>query len=123
VLVKWWLLALPHYLVVGIFLGGTGYGAYRPADPAVTDGSWPFGALIGLLTLIAAVALLVTGRYPGGIFDLLLGLHRWVLRVAAFAALMTDAYPPFRLDLGGDDPADLPPAGEQEAPGPTAERP
>jgi len=124
VLVKWWLLALPHYLVVGVFLGGGGYAAYRTADPSAPGGEWSSGGgLIGLLTLIAAVALLFTGRYPRGIFDLLLGLHRWVLRVAAYAALMTDAYPPFRLDLGGDDPADLPMAGDRAATDPAADRP
>jgi hypothetical protein len=108
VLVKWWLLALPHYLVLAFFVGG-GYLAFRAADTPAADERWPLGGgLIGLLALIAGVALLFTGRYPRGIFDLLLGLHRWVLRVAAYAALMTDAYPPFRLDLGGVDPADLP---------------
>ena len=107
-LVKWWLLALPHYLVLAFFLGG-GYVAFRATDASTSNGDWPLsGGLIGLLALIAGVALLFTGRYPRGIFDLLLGLHRWVLRVAAYAALMTDAYPPFRLDLGADDPADLP---------------
>jgi hypothetical protein len=112
VLVKWWLLAVPHYLILGFFLGGGSYAAYRAAD-AQSNGGWSAGSggLIGLLVLTAGVALLFTGRYPRGVFDLLLGLHRWVLRVAAYAALMTDAYPPFRLDLGGDDPADLPLAG------------
>lgn len=94
VLVKWWLLALPHYLVVGIFVGG-----------AVHE-RWGGGGLIGLLALFAGVALAATARYPAGIFDLLVGLNRWVLRVVAYAALMTDSYPPFRLDQGAVDPAD-----------------
>ena len=94
VLVKWWLLALPHYLVVGIFVGG---GLHVAAS----------AGLVGLLVLFAGVALLFTDRYPQSIFDLVLGFNRWALRVAAYAALMTDAYPPFRLDLGGEDPAHL----------------
>ncbi|HET7356057.1 MAG TPA: DUF4389 domain-containing protein [Nocardioidaceae bacterium] len=99
VLVKWWLLAIPHYLVLGVFLGGW-YLTYTQ------DSRWntPGGGLIGLLVLVAAVVLLFTGRYPQSIFDLVLGMNRWVLRVAAYAALMTDEYPPFRLDLGGTDP-------------------
>ena len=88
-LVKWWLLAIPHYLVVAVLAGGAGAGLY---------------GLIGVLTLIAVVALLFTGRYPDGIRDLVIGLNRWVLRVAAYAALMTDRYPPFRLDAGERDP-------------------
>ncbi len=98
-LVKWWLLAIPQYVVVGIFLGAGWYAASGGDNRA-----WGSG-LIGLLVFVAAVVLLFTGRYPGGIFDLVLGLNRWVLRVAAYAALMTDDYPPFRLDLGGTDPA------------------
>ena len=78
VLIKSWLLAIPHHLVVGILKG---------------DG------LLGLLVLIAAVVMLVTKRYPQGIFDLVMGLNRWVLRVAAYVLLMTDQYPPFRLDM------------------------
>lgn len=101
VLVKSWLLAVPHYLVVGVFLGGGLWAAWQTDRTAATAGP---GGLIGLLVLVAAVVLLVTGRYPQTVFDLVLGLNRWVLRVAAYAALMTDAYPPFRLDMGGHDP-------------------
>ncbi|MFI6444396.1 DUF4389 domain-containing protein [Kitasatospora sp. NPDC050543] len=91
VLVKWWLLAIPQYLVVATFVGGFHEG-------------WGGGGLIALLTLYAGVALAVTATYPAGIFDLLVGMNRWVLRVAAYAALMTDVYPPFRLDQGGTEP-------------------
>ena len=101
VLVKWWLLAIPHYAITSIFVGGSTYVVTQAGDnPDVRAG---FG-LIGLLVFIAAVALLFTGRYPQSLFDLVLGLNRWVLRVAAYAGLMTDQYPPFRLDQGGDDP-------------------
>jgi hypothetical protein len=92
VLVKWWLLAIPHYLVVGLFVGGT-YAVWHIG-----------GGLIGVLVLIAAVVVAVTGSYPEPVFDFVLGMNRWVLRVAAYAALMTDRYPPFQLDMGGIDP-------------------
>jgi hypothetical protein len=100
VLVKWWLLAIPHYLVVGILAGA---GWYVARDGDVIDAR-NGGGLIGILVLVAAVVLLFTGRYPRSIFEFVLGLNRWVLRVAAYASLMTDKYPPFRLDLGGRDP-------------------
>ena len=97
VLVKWWLLAIPHYLIVGILVGGT-YFAWTSDDWQVSG-----PGLIGLLAFIAGVALLFTGRYPSSLFDLILGFNRWVLRVAAYAGLMTDEYPPFRLDQGGSE--------------------
>ena len=99
VLVKWWLLALPHYFVVAFFVSGGLFAAGQ-----ATDQPTPFvlgGGLIALLALLAGLILLFKGRYPRGLFDLIVGLQRWVLRVAAYAALMTDVYPPFRLDLGG----------------------
>ena len=81
VLIKW-LLAFPHYLVLGFLQGGLGMH---------------YGGLNGLLVLIAAVVLLFVGRYPRDIFELVLGINRWGFRVAAYALLMRDEYPPFRM--------------------------
>jgi hypothetical protein len=101
VLVKWWLLALPHYLIIGVFTGG----AFAGYNQARDHNAWAYGSgLIGLLVCIAALALLFAGRYPRGLYDLVMGMNRWVLRVTAYAALMTDQYPPFRLDIGGTEP-------------------
>ncbi len=74
-LVKW-LLALPHYIVLVCLF------------------------LIGIVGVIAAwFAILVTGHYPRAIFDYLVGVGRWALRVQAYAFLLvTDEYPPFSLD-------------------------
>ncbi|MFI5797873.1 DUF4389 domain-containing protein [Streptomyces sp. NPDC051677] len=57
-----------------------------------------------VMAVIAAVVLAFTEKYPRDLFDLITGLNRWVLRVAACAALMPDAYPPFRLDMGATEP-------------------
>src|SRR3954468_6984676 len=82
-LVKWWLLAIPQYLIISVFTGGN-YGI----------------GLVGVLVLVAAVGLLFTGNYPRSIFDLAIGLNRWCFRVFAYSALTTDESPPFRLDQG-----------------------
>lgn len=97
---KWWPLALPHYFVVALFAGG----AWAGLAAADGDSGWMFGGgLIAVLVLVAGVVLLFTRRYPKDIFDFVLGMNRWTYRVAAYAALMTDTYPPFRLDLGGQE--------------------
>ncbi|GDY30460.1 membrane protein [Gandjariella thermophila] len=145
VLVKWWLLAIPHYLIIAAFTSGTtsylwpwhggprgydyGYGpdywygyGYAGGDWA-GDGGWSWPGLLGTMVLIAAVALLFTGHYPRGLLGFVLGLNRWWLRVAGYAALMTDVYPPFRLDQGEADPAGPvggPPPGTTPPPGATA---
>jgi Domain of unknown function (DUF4389) len=90
VLVKWWLLAIPQYIVIGLFAGGGAQG-------------WGPG-LIGLLVLFAGCSLLFRERYPGGMFEFVMGMNRWTYRVIAYAALMRDEYPPFRLDMGPDEP-------------------
>ncbi len=70
-----WLLALPHYIVLLVLM---------------------IGAFVA--TLIAWFAILFTGRYPKGLFDYVVGVGRWNLRVAAYASLLvTDKYPPFSL--------------------------
>ena len=105
VLVKWWLLAIPQYLLVSIFVGGGWWWSSGWEDEKGNQygGGGPPG-LIPLIVFFAGVALLFMARYPRGIFDFVMGLNRWVLRVVGYAALMTDAYPPFRLDQGEAEP-------------------
>jgi hypothetical protein len=112
VLVKWWLLAIPHYLVLAVFVGGGLWLGTRGGTGNDTGNGWDNGwgavSLVGLLVLIAAIVLLFTGRYPRPLYDFVLGMDRWALRVAAYTGLMTDRYPPFRLDQGGTDPGSVP---------------
>lgn len=103
VLVKWWLLAIPQYLVVAVFVGGWGLG---------WTGGWRVaggGGLIAVLALIAMIVTAVKGEYPRGLFDFIMGMNRWGFRVLAYSALMRDEYPPFRFDGGGTDPGSAPP--------------
>jgi Domain of unknown function (DUF4389) len=73
-LVKWFL-AIPHYIVLA-FLGLAAF----------------------VCVVIAWFAILFTGRYPRGLFDFVVGVGRWGVRVSAYAFLLvTDRYPPFSL--------------------------
>jgi hypothetical protein len=104
-----WLLAIPHFLVLTIFVGGSLWLGTRGGTDNGWDNGWSAGGgLVALLVLIAAIVLLFTGRYPQPLYDFILGMDRWALRVAAYTSLMTDRYPPFRLDLGGTDPDSVP---------------
>ena len=70
-----WLLAIPHYIVLAIL-----------------------GLVALIVTVIAWLSILITGRYPQGMFAFVVGVSRWSYRVAAYAFLLTtDRYPPFRL--------------------------
>jgi hypothetical protein len=115
VLVKWWLLAIPHYILLAVFLGWGGGGSWE-GDEWHGGGSWP--GLIYVLVFFALIALLFTTRYPRGIYDFVLGLNRWVYRVVAYATLMTDVYPPFRLDQGEEEPRPVEPAAAPVMPEP-----
>ena len=97
VLVKW-LLLLPHWIVLAILAGTQS----RTDENGLQVGGWP--GVIALLTLVAAILLVVTGTYAQGLLDAIVGLNRWVYRVVAYGALMTDQYPPFRYDGGATEP-------------------
>ena len=113
VLVKW-LLVVPHSIVVGILLGGGGNGDWD-------DNGGGYPGLIPLLVFFAGVALLFTKRYPQGIYRFALGMNRWVARTAAYLFLMTDVYPPFRLDQGATEPTTT--TGAPPVDGPAARPP
>jgi hypothetical protein len=71
-----WFLAIPHYLVLFVL-----------------------GIAALLATIVAWFAILFTGRYPDGIYEFVVGVSRWGLRVTAYAFLLvTDEYPPFSFD-------------------------
>lgn len=96
VLVKSWLFALPHLIIVGLFTGSVW--------SSTTDGGTNGMSLLGLLVFITAVILLFTGVYRMGLFNLIMGINRWMYRTISYTALMSDDYPPFRLDQGPQEP-------------------
>jgi hypothetical protein len=108
-----WLFAVPQLLIVGVLAGGSITWAAEDRSGVVFTG----GGLLGILVLVAGFILLFTGRYPSALFDLVVGLNRWIYRTVAYVALMTDTYPPFRLDQGGDEPVPADPAPSGPAAG------
>jgi Domain of unknown function (DUF4389) len=113
VLVKSWLLAIPHYLILIVFYGNVRFfGRHWRHWGGHPHFFVIFVPLIAVLLVIAVVALLFTARYPRGLYDFVIGINRWAIRVRAYVALMRDDYPPFRLDMG---PRELPPAEATES--------
>lgn len=116
VLVKW-ALALPHVLIIGLLVTNW-WGWTSTAGERFAVGPVGSGGLLGLLVVIAVVVLLFTARYPQRLFAVIVGVDRGIYRVVAYLALMTDSYPPFRLDQGSHEPAPMttPPSGTTVAP-------
>ena len=106
VLVKW-LLAIPQLIIV--FLIAAAILPYWWTDYDWSSGFQAIGgySVLNLLVVIAGFFLLITGRYPSALFDLLLGINRWLYRVLVYVALMRDEYPPFRLDQGQYETSDV----------------
>lgn len=92
-----WFMAIPHLVIVALIMGDL------LSLNGSTDAVASAFSIINVLVVTAGVLLMVTSRYPRPLFDLLLGINRWVYRVAAYVAFMHAEYPPFRLDAGNDD--------------------
>ncbi|HEX8346639.1 MAG TPA: hypothetical protein VF657_18135, partial [Actinoplanes sp.] len=98
-----WLLAIPHMLLVGALTGA----ATWQFDNDESTTYVPLG-VVSVGILVATVGLLFARRYPRGLYDLLVGVARWNIRVTSYVALLTSQYPPFRLDQGEHEPDDGP---------------
>ena len=77
IFVKWWLLAIPQLLIV-----------------------YALGTVSGVIGFVAWFAILFTGRYPKGLFEVVVGFNRWSANVTSYTGLLRDEYPPFATDPG-----------------------
>jgi Domain of unknown function (DUF4389) len=107
VLIKSWLLALPHLIIVGLLAAPILPWWWTDID--LMAGFQPIGgySMFNLIVVLAGFFLLITKRYPRSLFDLLMGINRWLYRVLVYVALMCDEYPPFRLDQGQEEPDEV----------------
>ncbi len=99
-----WLFAIPHLIILSA-LDGAATWHFENADGTST--AVPL-SVVPAAVLVFGFALLFTGRRLSGLHDLLVGVARWTLRTVAYVALLTDRYPPFRLDQGADEPDPTP---------------
>ncbi len=81
-----WLLVIPHLIVLYVL-----------------------NAVVGVILLIAWIAILFTGKFPRSLFDFVTGATRWSHRVAVYSLLLTDVYPPFSMGDEGALPQHLAP--------------
>ena len=79
--IKWWLLVIPHYIVLWFFVGSRN-------SPG----------LVEVLAIFAGIGVLFTGKYMPDFFKFVMGMNRWSYRVFSYALLLTDKYPPFSMD-------------------------
>ena len=103
VLVKW-VLVLPHLLIVGLIAAVIMLYPIAALNDLAGDTHLAGGySVLNLLVVIAGFFVLITGTYPIPLFAFLMGINRWMHRVLVYVALMTDDYPPFRLDTGATE--------------------
>lgn len=111
------LLAIPHLALVGgpvvVVVVGSSLARGEPTSEWVSGGG-VFGAVAVVATLLAWLAIVITGRHPQGLWDLAALYLRWRVRAVAYLTLLRDEYPPF-----GDAPYPAaveitPPAGERD---------
>ena len=93
----WIILALPHLLLVGGPIAGVVSWTWTPrgSQSEISLGGGALGAVAGVATIVAWFAIVFTGQYPRGLWELIAYYLRWRVRAVAYVALLRDEYPPF----------------------------